>query len=728
MTKQVKRIYTDQETGKQHYTVFNAHDTYQPQRTPKEDRFGKSYVEADHNPSAAGQLARGIAPSAIGTGLAAIAGTPGGVGQGVGAMANAAANVVGNRLQANYGDSKLAATGASALSTGASSMADAFKQEMNRTGSNAAGMQAGALAGLQGLARGAISAIPGGKSIGNALPNMMGGFMRGGLTGGLSALAQGILTSPTLGTDVANFFKRSNASDYNEGTWGAQNKSIEDENNLDNRAEEEKARQEAIKNGTDPEAAVAAIKQARIAAKSPDAARAQQENAQGQQEGEPAGDAQPPAQQAAGEEQAGGQQAPAQAEAGDAHPPAVGGGVPGAGVAPAPAPAVAQQVGGAAPGNVQPVAPAPVPPAAPPQAQAPAPAPVPPAAAPPPPQMPVAPPIGPPGPAPEPPPPAPAPPPQAAAPAPAAGSQGEPGFIEDIMNMPTDQIEALNTAMTQQHPELEQEPISAQDLIAEQARKLSVTPEEAEDHMPTKFYLTHTEMKGKYEMGDGLYALPTEDGIMEMPNVTTQEGVHSNLLNPKPEDIRTDADGVKYAQTPFGPMRILTKEQQQKPENKEYVKILNRMNALLKTKDRVSAQKLYETLPRTDRGIVLTKSHRARNASAVLEDLHNRMVATNNSDDRDSLLAQAQKHYSSLPARIKTARAYGDAESVQDRLKRMEAQHANLTSGEQSLEGWGGTAVRGAKTGLSYFWPSPKGPKGEKLYNGRYLFPVPPKT
>jgi hypothetical protein len=239
--KTVRRIYTDKKTGKKFYTTHRAKVDYNLKEGEHEDRLGQKYTEEEFNPSGGKQFARGVAPAAVGTGIAALAGGgAGGVGQGVGATMNAAANVAANRLEAYHPDSKAAAMTASGMSTGASAASKAFNKAMNRTGSGVAALKSGALAGAQGVLQGAISSVPGGKTFGGALGKTAAGFMSGGVTGALKGFAQGVLTSPTLGADMKNFLKKSSASDYNEGTWGQNMTNIEDENKQDEDAAKEK--------------------------------------------------------------------------------------------------------------------------------------------------------------------------------------------------------------------------------------------------------------------------------------------------------------------------------------------------------------------------------------------------------------------------------------------------------------------------------------------------------
>jgi hypothetical protein len=242
--KLIRRVYQN-EDGTKYYTTHRADADYKLRTGTQTDRKGKTFTEEEHNPSFGGQMARGVAPSVFGAAVSGIGGNGAGVGAGVGAGINAAANVAANRLQAYNPNSKLAATGASAMSTSTSAGSKAYNREFLRTGSAGAAAKAGALAGAQGIAQGAISAVPGGKSIARGISPMIGGFMGGGLKGGLAGLARGIMTSPTLGSDVANLFKRSKASDYNEGTWGSNMTNIEDENKKDVAAAEDKVRQSA---------------------------------------------------------------------------------------------------------------------------------------------------------------------------------------------------------------------------------------------------------------------------------------------------------------------------------------------------------------------------------------------------------------------------------------------------------------------------------------------------
>jgi hypothetical protein len=612
--KQIKRIYTDPNTGQQHYTVFNAAPTYQLSRTPKTDRFGKQYTEEEHNPSAAGQLARGVAPAAAGTVLAGISGVSGGAGQGVGAMANAAANVAANRLQAKYAGSKVAATGASALSTGASSMADAFKEEQARTGSNAEGMRAGVLGGLQGALRGAVSAIPGGKTIGNALGQTFGGFMSGGFAGGMRGLAQGIMTSPTLGADTANLFSKSKAADYNEGTWGSGIKNIEDENNLDNAAEEQNARDEAVKNGQDPEAAVNAIKQSRIDARG----------------------AYPEAAQEGG-------------AAGGAAPAPLAGGAGGGGAA-------APLAGGAAP------APVPVPP-----------------------------------------------------PPPAAAPPGNIGFMDydTLANMPIEQLEALNESIAAQNPHIAQgSDLTARGMMESFAAKHGKEVNDIKDHMPSDFYLQHDEMKGKYKSDLDPDELPF-----------TQQGATADLFSDDNRNVHRSREGIPYLHTPFGILKAYDESDPKANNNPKYRNILVRMNAFLRDGQEENARKLYEALPRTDRGIVLNQTERTRNSTEVLKNLYDRLVSTDNQDDRNQLLDQAQRHYSNLPAQIKVYHHDRGAQSPQEHLRQIEHMHEHLTHDHQrTSQGWFHRAAASAIGNLTGMVAPRSGPNGEELYRGRYLF------
>jgi hypothetical protein len=269
-TKLVRRVFTD-ENGNKHYTTHRAAADYKLRVGTQKDRFGKEFTEQEYNPSAGGQIARGVAPSLAGTALAGMSGQQGaGLTQGVGAVANAGANVVANRLQAYHPDSKMAAMGAAGLSTGASAMSKAANQEMMRTGSAGRAALSGLAAGATGLVGGAVSSIPGAKSLARGFNPMIGGFMSGGLMGGLRGFAQGVMTSPTLGQDMANLFQRSKASDYNEGTWGKDMSSIESENAQDIKSAEEKVRQaahnNAMANGIDDEDQIKAAGDAAVAA------------------------------------------------------------------------------------------------------------------------------------------------------------------------------------------------------------------------------------------------------------------------------------------------------------------------------------------------------------------------------------------------------------------------------------------------------------------------------
>jgi hypothetical protein len=239
----VRRIYKDRRTGKSYYTTHRAGEKYQLKQGQQTDRFGHKYYEQEYKPSVAGQLARGVAPSAIGAGLAGLTGNTASVGAGMGAQAGitAASNVATNYLDTYHPDSKLAAVGAGAASTSASLGQKAYQQEMLRTGSQAKAMQASMLARVQGAAQGAINAVPGGDIVGDSLGLAMGGFKSGGLAGGLRGLAQGILTHKNLATSLPKLLQRSTADQYAGGQHGKINNltNIEDENDADQQAEEE---------------------------------------------------------------------------------------------------------------------------------------------------------------------------------------------------------------------------------------------------------------------------------------------------------------------------------------------------------------------------------------------------------------------------------------------------------------------------------------------------------
>jgi hypothetical protein len=239
----VRRIYKDRRTGKTYYTTHRAGEKYQLKQGQQTDRFGHKYYEQEYKPSVAGQLARGVAPSAIGAGLAGLTGNTASVGAGMGAQAGitAASNVATNYLDTYHPDSKLAAVGAGAASTSASLGQKAYQQEMLRTGSQAKAMQASMLARVQGAAQGAINAVPGGDIVGDSLGLAMGGFKSGGLAGGLRGLAQGILTHKNLATSLPKLLQRSTADQYAGGQHGKINNltNIEDENDADQQAQEE---------------------------------------------------------------------------------------------------------------------------------------------------------------------------------------------------------------------------------------------------------------------------------------------------------------------------------------------------------------------------------------------------------------------------------------------------------------------------------------------------------
>jgi hypothetical protein len=617
-------------------------------------------------------------------------------------------------LQAYHPNSKAAAMGASAMSTSASAGSKAYNKEFLRTGSVGSAAKAGLLSGAQGIAQGAISSVPGGKSIARGISPMIGGFMGGGLKGGLAGLARGIMTSPTLGSDVANLFKRSTASDYNEGTWGSNMTNIEDENKQDEKAGEDKAKLAQQPQQQQPQQPAGEGAAAGEAA-APAGEAGQQQQPQPQQQGEGATEVAPgtiEAENAATDERVrrmGGvygtvdengipHPPAAAAQAGAAAPvPAVVGGVGQHGEGNAAA-ARNQQVqgGGQVNQNGQPQnvgenvedrqqgqgvavpqvnARAPIQPQQQqqqqPQGQGEAPPNLAGAA------MAVAPPLQEAGrnqPQDLPPPQQP----QGQAAQVVAPPQEQPqaqfGTLESdvddlssilkgssLDDMSADDISNFSNqldAMVQRAENMED--LSPKGQILAHAQKHNLTQEDAENSMPRDFYFNHEDNKGKYED-----AMSQE----EMEQVPLQAGANANLIDN--ENARRDDDDVPYYRTPFGLLRAYNPDDDKTNHDESYNNLLRRMQDDLQKGKNIEAERIYNLLPREDRGIRLTKDERLKNHTKILKELRDVVKAKAFDTDipqneLDAHYNNAQKHYNEIPQNMRGTLIAGNNESVND--------------------------------------------------------------
>ncbi|MDR1433650.1 hypothetical protein [Candidatus Endomicrobiellum devescovinae] len=243
MAKFITRSYTDQKTGKIIKKNFRVDDNYELRNNGgyDEDRKQK-YTEAfQDQPGMAKTLSRAALPSVVGAGLGAIAkSTQGGAAAGKAASAlggtalASAANAFANYQNRVNPKSKAAAVGSGALSTAANAFAEANQRSIARGSGAGASALSGLGAGLEGALKGGLSMLPGGSSLGQAASPLLGGIFNAinnknpaALLSGLAGAAGSVLSSKTLGQDMPQWFRKSEAKDYAGGTWG-QGSDIED--------------------------------------------------------------------------------------------------------------------------------------------------------------------------------------------------------------------------------------------------------------------------------------------------------------------------------------------------------------------------------------------------------------------------------------------------------------------------------------------------------------------
>ena len=243
MAKFITRSYTDPKTGKIIKKNFRVDDNYQLREKGGYDEARKqNYTEEiQEQPGIGKTVARAALPSVVGTGLGALSqATQGGAQAGKAASAiggtalASAANAFANYQNRVNPKSKAAAVGSGALSTAANAFAEANQRNIARGASAGQSALSGLGAGVEGALKGGLSMLPGGASLGEAASPLLGGIIgaiKGGnpaaLLSGLAGAAGSVLRSKTLGQDMPQWFRKSEAKDYAGGTWG-QGSGIED--------------------------------------------------------------------------------------------------------------------------------------------------------------------------------------------------------------------------------------------------------------------------------------------------------------------------------------------------------------------------------------------------------------------------------------------------------------------------------------------------------------------
>jgi hypothetical protein len=177
------------------------------------------------------------------------------------------------------------------------------------------------------------------------------------------------------------------------------------------------------------------------------------------------------------------------------------------------------------------------------------------------------------------------------------------------------------------------------------ADKHSLPENVAKEHMPSNFYLHHPENEGKYQrdFDEAQYnAIPQED-----PR-------HQDIT--RPAQVQGGNDGNFYVKTPYGPVRMMSN-----PENATdvaYQDILHNITQLMNEGNDAEAQRLYESLPRIDRGIVMSDRDRLEAAHSTLNQLRENITSSGNNrahpqSEMDEYLRQAQDYYRRLPFRFR---------------------------------------------------------------------------
>jgi hypothetical protein len=225
---------------------------------------------------------------------------------------------------------------------------------------------------------------------------------------------------------------------------------------------------------------------------------------------------------------------------------------------------------------------------------------------------------------------------------------------------------------------------SASDEIRAFAQANSMPEDEAADHMPTDFYLHHKENQGKYKLAVSKRVFDPEP---------VQHGGDVDLTKTPPTGYLEGATGIPYIKTQFGLIRAYNESNPKANHDESYKSILQTMSRHLQRNETEAARKLYESLPRQDRGITLTDTHISSNAVKHIGGLSRKIAnlglsGTIPMDQAASHLKQAQAAYRELPYHLREVVPDGDTKSPLQHLKDAEYNHASLMRQADARKGW----------------------------------------
>jgi hypothetical protein len=226
MPKMVQRTFKGT-NGEDIPIIRQVDDDYEINELGGEEN-GRQYTEQIHDPKWGQQVLTGaVLPGLIGGGLGAIAGSrTGNAAQGfmMGMMPGLknAADIGASAIEYNNPNSKLAAMGAGALSTGAAGLNQGLISGLTSSGGNIGqGMLEGLAQGGVGALQGGIGVVPGMQAVANAIPTLAMGAAQGSMWNAAGMAAAQTLNDPSF-ANIGQVGNIGNASKYMGGQWGNQ--------------------------------------------------------------------------------------------------------------------------------------------------------------------------------------------------------------------------------------------------------------------------------------------------------------------------------------------------------------------------------------------------------------------------------------------------------------------------------------------------------------------------
>jgi hypothetical protein len=177
------------------------------------------------------------------------------------------------------------------------------------------------------------------------------------------------------------------------------------------------------------------------------------------------------------------------------------------------------------------------------------------------------------------------------------------------------------------------------ELIEQHMHRHGLSREDAEDSMPTSFYLEHPQLAGKYR------------SVQTMQAARVQEGRNANFFSK--DSLVKGANGAPYIQTPFGLLKLASDNVKGANRNEKYQAQVKKLQYLVRANKMDEAKRLYDLLPRQDRGIEHTPEEQSRIAHDKIDLLTQRMsngdIDPERSEDLDQALNQVHQAYASVP-------------------------------------------------------------------------------